>query len=425
MSIASNLHTDEVNRGTNDQIIFPASFGLKFNPLIMPFAKADLPFDIWIGGELGEFVSTTLKDTTGANDATESIKLFYFQPAITAGFSFNIVGPIDLDAMGGYGFPMAKFTQKYNLEEKSKKFSGKQLWAQGGLDIQFGEVKRLAGVKLGVYYRQNFNEMKDLDVITSDTNKTGNIYPIGKTNYTKMALGAFQIGAKLSFDFGRESNKDRGVRHKLYDRDAELRKHNKNIKPLDEWECMAVERDYKLYIDASGQLADVRHKYNRTEYLDIMETYLAFCKPENLSAKTALYRAMDSNKVVLKNYQESQSDKRYRQVMASNDVEMLTMFLQYYPDHPNKDQVQTKIESLAEYQDWIKAKQAHAFKSYLWYMKKYPDGKYTDDAETGIFNLVKAAHREKDYNIYIKKFPNGKYIHDARKAIHQIRKMRN
>lgn len=285
-------------------------------------------------------------------------------------------------------------------------------------------------MKLGFYARKNFftktNEDKGYLIFEGDRNAEQAEYLEGFADFQYDEVKTdLKFGAEISFDFGRESNKDRKMRYKLYDRDAELKKHNKDLKPLDDWDCLAIERDYKFYIDHTGGLPDVRHKFNRTQYLDIMETYLVFCQPENLNAKKALYRTLDSNKIVLKRYQESQEDKRFRQVMASNDVSMLRMYLQYYPDSPRKAQVQSKIDVLSDYQDWNKARQGNSFKSYLWYMNEHPSGKFIGDAEKGIYNLVKERHTVKDYEIYIKKFPKGKYVNEARKAIHQLKKQRN
>ena len=42
---------------------------------------------------------------------------------------------------------------------------------------------------------------------------------------------------------------------------------------------------------------------------------------------------------------------------------------------------------------------------------------FRDEAEAGIFELVKAGNRLKDYEIYLKRFPNGKYVEEAKAAL--------
>ena len=50
-------------------------------------------------------------------------------------------------------------------------------------------------------------------------------------------------------------------------------------------------------------------------------------------------------------------------------------------------------------------------------MNDNPDGAFRDEAEAGIFELVKEGNRLKDYEIYLKRFPNGKYVEEAKAAL--------
>ena len=50
-------------------------------------------------------------------------------------------------------------------------------------------------------------------------------------------------------------------------------------------------------------------------------------------------------------------------------------------------------------------------------MNDNPNGAFRDEAEAGIFELVKAGNRLKDYEIYLKRFPDGKYVEEAKAAL--------
>jgi hypothetical protein len=124
-----------------------------------------------------------------------------------------------------------------------------------------------------------------------------------------------------------------------------------------------------------------------------------------------------SGKVQIKEYQVRQEDSRFDQVMASNDPEMLEMFLQYYPDSPRRAEVEAKLRSLGEYDKFRAIQAQNTFKAYLTYLNDNPNGAFRDEAEAGIFELVKSGNRLKDYEIYLKRFPNGKYVEEAKAAL--------
>ena len=184
---------------------------------------------------------------------------------------------------------------------------------------------------------------------------------------------------------------------------------------------MAIERDYRFFLD-NGELPDVSEKYTKAQFSDVLESYLAYCHPEDLATKEKLYNALDSNKVSLKEYQVYQEDSRYDQVMASNDVEMMEMYLQYYPDSPHRTEVEAKVKVLGDYQVFKKAQIENSFKSYLAYLNNFPNGSFREEAEEGIFRLVQEGNRVKDYEIYLRRFPEGKYVSDAKRALHELKR---
>jgi outer membrane protein assembly factor BamD (BamD/ComL family) len=161
--------------------------------------------------------------------------------------------------------------------------------------------------------------------------------------------------------------------------------------------------------------------YTKTQFSDVLESFLAFCHPADLATKEKLYATLDTGKIELKEYQVRQEDSRFDQVMASNDPEMLEMFLQYYPDSPRRPEVEAKLRSLGEYDKFRAIQAQNTFKAYLTYLNDNPNGAFRDEAEAGIFELVKAGNRLKDYEIYLKRFPNGKYVEEAKAALQQAK----
>ena len=226
-----------------------------------------------------------------------------------------------------------------------------------------------------------------------------------------------RIGLELSLDFGRESHRDRRMRFNLRDRDQVLRDNSEVKDTLSDWDCMAIERDYRFFLDENGDLPDMSDAYTKTQFSDVLESFLAFCHPADLATKEKLYATLDSGKVELKEYQVRQEDSRFDQVMASNDPEMLEMFLQYYPDSPRRGEVEAKIRTLSEYHKFREIQAQNTFKAYLSYLNDNPNGAFRDEAEAGIFELVKNSNRLKDYEIYLKRFPNGKYVEEAKAAL--------
>ena len=211
------------------------------------------------------------------------------------------------------------------------------------------------------------------------------------------------------------------MRYNLHDRDDVLRKYSEVKDTLSDWDCMAIERDYRFFLDEDGNLPDMSEAFTKTQFSDVLESFLAFCHPADLATKEKLYSTLDSGKVQIKEYQAKQEDSRFDQVMASNDPEMLEMFLLYYPDSPRRAEVEAKLRSLSEYDKFRAIQAQNTFKAYLTYLTDNPNGAFRDEAEAGIFELVKAGNRLKDYEIYLKRFPNGKYVEEAKAALQQAK----
>lgn len=258
------------------------------------------------------------------------------------------------------------------------------------------------------------------DIKARDKDNSPSPSPYSDLKFDKISYKwPVRVGLELSLDFGRESRRDRRMRYNLHDRDDVLRKYSEVKDTLSDWDCMAIERDYRFYLDENGELPDMSEAYTRTQFADVLESFLAFCHPADLATKEKLYSTLDSGKVQLKEYQVRQEDSRFDQVMASNDPEMLEMFLQYYPDSPRRPEVEAKLRSLGEYDKFRAIQAQNTFKAYLTYLNDNPNGAFRDEAEAGIFELVKAGNRMKDYEIYLKRFPDGKYVEEAKAALNQ------
>ena len=81
------------------------------------------------------------------------------------------------------------------------------------------------------------------------------------------------------------------------------------------------------------------------------------------------------------------------------------------------DIAEAKLKNLSEYHKFREIQAQNTFKAYLGYLNDNPDGAFREEAEAGIFELVKEGNRLKDYEIYLKRFPNGRYVEEAKQAI--------
>ena len=400
----------------------PVSVGALWSPLITPFWKADIPFTLWLGAEVNSIQFGTIEDSpkyaqeNAAENSTtnprddEKLSFLMYAPSALAGFTFNLGGDFDLRVLGGYGFQFFTFYDEYSGNIKQHTEMLPTGFVSSALEYRIGEIFQDVDFKIGINVRKEFLPYEDVKARHTDKSKGGKS-PYSGLKFDEISYKwPVRVGLELSFDFGRESRRDRRMRYNLHDRDDVLRKYSEVKDTLSDWDCMAIERDYRFYLDENGELPDMSEAYTRTQFADVLESFLAFCHPADLATKEKLYATLDSGKIQLKEYQSAQEDSRFDQVMASNDPEMLEMFLLYYPDSPRKPEVEAKLRALGEYDKFRAIQAQNTFKAYLTYLNDNPNGAFRDEAETGIFELVKAGGRIKDYEIYQKRFPNGKYV---------------
>ena len=417
-------------------LTIPLSVGFLWSPLITPAWKADIPFTFWLGLEVNSIQfgsidekpkyhyyknNTKVPDEKGPEQDRE-LSFLTYAPSVLAGFSFNLLGDLDLRVLGGFGYHFFSFYDEYSGHTDQHTEMAQTGFVSGALEYRITEIFKDVDLKIGVNVRKEFLPYEDIKATdNAPKSNTGNI-PSGYSGITFDKISykwPVRVGLELSLDFGRESRRDRRMRYNLHDRDDVLRKYSEVKDTLSDWDCMAIERDYRFYLDENGELPDMSEAYTRTQFADVLESFLAFCHPADLATKEKLYSTLDSGKIQLKEYQVRQEDSRFDQVMASNDPEMLEMFLQYYPDSPRRSEVEAKLRSLGEYDKFRAIQAQNTFKAYLTYLNDNPNGAFRDEAEAGIFELVKAGNRLKDYEIYLKRFPDGKYVEEAKAALNQ------
>lgn len=412
----------------------PLSFGILWSPLFTPAFKLDVPFTIWLGMEAASFqfkeiqsypeyqYNNGLEVVDGPSNRNEILSFYSVNPAVLAGFSFNIAGNFDLRVLGGFGLQRYSFKDEFLDVGREKVSYLKYYFVSGALEYRLTELFEDGDLKIGINVRKEFEKRENIVA----TNSTNNILEI-PDGYSGVEFESItnklpvRVALELSLEFGKESRRDRKVRFALFDRDSVLRKNSEVKDTLSDWDCMAIERDYKLFLEEGG-LPDVSASFTKVQFADVLESYLAFCKPADLNTKEHLYTALDDSKVNLKQYQVQQEDSRYQQVIASNDLEMMQMFLQYYPETPHREAIEAKIKVISDYQVFKAAQKENSFKAYLAYFNDYPEGAFRDEAETGIFNLVKESNRKKDYEIYLKRFPEGKYVTEAKQALQEFKR---
>ena len=416
----------------------PMSVGFLFSPLYTPLFKADIPFTIWLGAEVNSIQFREIAsnpeywgvDDNGnvdkESDLSEwgdgrTLSFRAYAPSVVGGFSVNLAGDFDIRVLGGYGFQFFTFINDYSSSTRDHTEILPTAFVSGALEYRITEIFQDVDLKIGVNVRKEFlpyENVKATDAYKYDKEK--DVVPYGYEGITFDKISyklPVRIGLELSLDFCRESHRDRRMRFTLRDRDQVLRDNSEVKDTLSDWDCMAIERDYRFFLDEDGELPDMSEAYTKTQFSDVLESFLAFCHPADLATKEKLYASLDSGKVELKEYQVRQEDSRFDQVMASNDPEMLEMFLQYYPDSPRRGEVEAKLKTLGEYHKFREIQAQNTFKAYLAYLNDNPNGAFRDEAETGIFELVKSSNRQKDYEIYLKRFPNGKYVNEAKAAL--------
>ncbi len=253
--------------------------------LFTPAYKLDLPLTVWLGAEVGNISGSTLYDKSNLDSTNhETVTWFQWMPSVTAGLSLTLWGGFDLKMLGGLGLMQTSFTHEFSSHPKVETYSDFNYFGTVALEyiLSSGESSDL---KLSLFARQDALDLSNLAaVVPTGDSLQDQLQEISDLRIHRIEQTKLKVGLEVSWEFGRESRADRKTRFKLFDRDSQLRNHNKDADTLKEWDCMAIERDYKFYLAPDGSLPDMKGKFTLSQFTDVMESFLAFCKPEDLRA---------------------------------------------------------------------------------------------------------------------------------------------
>src|ERR1700730_11644545 len=83
-----------------------------------------------------------------------------------------------------------------------------------------------------------------------------------------------------------------------------------------------------------------------------------------------------------------QSD--WEKTRAANTTDSYEQFIKKYPSGEFTAQAQARLKELYEERDWQKARDADTQEAYQAFLKQYPEGKYTEEARIRVENFTLA-----------------------------------
>jgi cell division septation protein DedD len=86
----------------------------------------------------------------------------------------------------------------------------------------------------------------------------------------------------------------------------------------------------------------------------------------------------------------SRQQSDWQKTRESNSVEAYEQFLKKYPSGEFTAQAQARLKDLEEERDWQKARDADTLDAYQAFLKQYPDGKNTEEARIRVENFTLA-----------------------------------
>jgi cell division protein FtsN len=87
----------------------------------------------------------------------------------------------------------------------------------------------------------------------------------------------------------------------------------------------------------------------------------------------------------------SRQQSDWEKAVGSNTAEAYQHFLKKYPSGEFSAQAQARLKELIEVRDWQAARDADTLEAYQAFVKQYPDGKDTEEARVRIENLTVAS----------------------------------
>src|SRR6202522_3086583 len=86
----------------------------------------------------------------------------------------------------------------------------------------------------------------------------------------------------------------------------------------------------------------------------------------------------------------SRQQSDWEKTRAANTTDAYELFLKKYPKGEFTAQAQARLKELYEERDWQKARDVDSAEAYQAFLKQYPEGKYTEEARIRVENFTLA-----------------------------------
>src|SRR6202453_3106235 len=86
----------------------------------------------------------------------------------------------------------------------------------------------------------------------------------------------------------------------------------------------------------------------------------------------------------------SRQQSDWEKTRTANTTDAYELFLKKYPSGEFTAQAQARVKELYEERDWQKARDADTQDAYQAFLKQYPEGKYTEEARIRVENFTLA-----------------------------------
>jgi cell division septation protein DedD len=87
----------------------------------------------------------------------------------------------------------------------------------------------------------------------------------------------------------------------------------------------------------------------------------------------------------------SRQQSDWEKTRAANTTDAYELFLKKYPSGEFSAQAQARVKELYEERDWQKARDADTLDAYQGFLKQYPEGKWTEEARIRVENFTLAS----------------------------------
>src|SRR6202795_934873 len=87
----------------------------------------------------------------------------------------------------------------------------------------------------------------------------------------------------------------------------------------------------------------------------------------------------------------SRQQSDWQKTRTANTTDAYELFLKKYPTGEFTAQAQARVKELYEERDWQKARDTDTLEAYQAFLKQYPEGKWTEEARIRVENFTLAA----------------------------------